>query len=451
MKPGLLSQLLLFLLSSSVSFFSASLWAADDKPVTEAVEAVNVTLKRLGDITVPVERDAPAALISLNDSPLSAQLSAKVLAIKADVGDQVKQGAVLAVLECRDFNASLRQASAAVVTAKARIEATRARTTSTGTRLQSTGARINSAQARINSAQARAAAARARVPAAESQFKLAQIQLQRNQRLRADKLIPTDTLDQAQATFSTAQGSLSAAQADLGAAQAETNANSADLEGANADLAAAKADLAAAQADLLTVETELESALAQEEAAQIIVERCQITAPFAGQITGRTLQEGQIAAPGNPAFQMLQTGALELTASLSADAVKDLEQGESLRFVADGVEIPVERRAVIAQIVGNTRTQEVRFSFKGKHSLPIGKTGRVVWQGKLPAIPASWILRREGGLGLMLAVDGKARFMPLENAQEGQPVLMELSADTQLIDDNRLRVRDGQTIQRSDQ
>ncbi|MEZ5537030.1 MAG: biotin/lipoyl-binding protein [Thiolinea sp.] len=496
---------------------STTILAAEE---AQAVDALVVSVKRIGDVAVPVERDAEAKMVTSNDTPVSSELAAKVVAIEAEVGDRVEQGDVLARLDCRDFDVQLRQAEAGVATVKARIAATsarvdaaesrvsaaasrvnaansrvnaagsgvssaQARVNAATARVQATRTTINSAKSRVSTAQAQANAARARIPAAQAQFKLAQAELQRTQQLRQDKLIPANVFEQARAGFDSAQSSLNAAQADfaaaqaavvtanqdISAAQANVQAGQADIESAKAEVASgkanvgsakadvgtasaeletSKAELEGAKADLLVVRTELESALAQQEAAEIVSGRCVISAPFAGQVTQRPLQLGQISAPGSPAFQLLQHQGLEVVAQLSPDEIRDQEQGEKVRFVAGTDELDVERRAVVAQVNSDTGTQEVRYRVSSEHDLPVGKTGRLRWQGKLPAIPADWLLRREGGLGLMLAVDGEAEFYPLEGAREGQPALIDLPADTLLIDANRLRVRNGQKIQLSE-
>lgn len=502
------------LLVLAVLGFTAAHGAEDTQT---ADDALSVSVISLSKVAIPVERDVEAKLISPNDTPVSPELAAKVLGITADVGDQVQTGDTLARLDCRDYDAKLRQASAGVATVKARIEASAARAgaaesrvsaaqskvnaaasrvnaavsrvnaanagiqTATA-RMQSTGTGINTAKSRVNTAKAQANAARARIPSAQAQFKLAQAELNRNRQLRNNKLIPITVLDQAQATFGSAQSSLSAAQADYAAAQAavstaneainaakanlqagkadvassranvetvkaELGSSKADLGSAKADFATAQADAEGAKADLLTVKTELESALAQQEAAEVVTGRCLVKAPFAGQITQRQFQLGQISSPGMVAFQLLQHQGLEVAAQLSPDEIRDQEQGEKIRFVSDGVELDIERRAVVAQVASASGTQEVRYRVSNEHDLPVGKTGRIRWQGKLPAIPPDWLLRREDGLGLMLAVDGKAEFYPLKNAREGQAALIDLPADTLLIDANRLRVRNGQKIQ----
>lgn len=389
-------------------------------------------------------------------------------------------------------------AASRVHAAVSRVKAAEAGIQAATARMQSTGTGINTAKSRVNTAKAQANAARARIPSAQAQFKLAQSELNRNRQLRNKKLIPVNVLDQAQATFNSAQSNLSAAQADYAAAQAavstaneEINAAAANLQAGKADVASsranvetvkaelgsskadlgtakanmgttkadmetakaevetARADLEGAKADLLIVETELENALAQQEAAEVVTGRCLVKAPFDGQITQRQFQLGQISSPGMAAFQLLQHQGLEVIAQLSPDEVRDQEQGEKVRFVSDDVELEVERRAVVAQVASDSGTQEVRYRVNSAHDLPVGKTGRVRWQGKLPAIPPDWLLRREGGLGLMLAVDGKAEFYPLKNAREGQATLIDLPDNTLLIDANRLRARNGQKIQQA--
>lgn len=508
--------------TTALMFFT--LWActitpagAEDAP---AADVLPVSVKNIGSVAIPVERDAEAKLISPNDTPVSSELAAKVVEISANVGAQVKEGDVLARLDCRDFDVQLRQAKAGVSTVKARIDAAAARVGAAESRvgaaqsrvdaaasrvnaavsrvqaaeagvkaatarMQSTGTGINTAKSRVNTAKAQATAARARIPSAQAQFKLAQAELNRNRQLRNNKLVPANLLDQAQATFDSAQSNLSAAQADFAAAQAavataneeinaaganlqagkadvesskanvgtvraELGSSKADLGSAKADFSTAQADLEGSKADLLTVQTELENALAQQEAAEVVAGRCQITAPFAGQITQRQVQLGQLSSPGTPAFQLLQNQGLEVMAELSPDEIRDQEQGEKVRFVTENTELEVERRAVVGQVNAASGTQEVRYRIQSEHDLPVGRTGRLRWQGKLPAISPEWLLRREGGLGLMLAVDGKAEFYPLENAREGQPALIDLPADTLLIDANRLRVRNGQNIRLSE-
>ena len=71
--------------------------------LTPADEAVSVRTALLSQLAVYPESAAPALALSLNDSPIAAQIEALVLEVPVRVGDSVKAGAVLAQLACRDF------------------------------------------------------------------------------------------------------------------------------------------------------------------------------------------------------------------------------------------------------------------------------------------------------------------------------------------------------------
>jgi len=104
-----ITWLLLFLLG----VVSPSLQADEDRPVTTA---------RLGDLVVAAERDAPAEVVSLNRATLSAELNARIVAIRAEVGERVKVGDILVELDCRDYTARAEQAAAALTALEAQID-----------------------------------------------------------------------------------------------------------------------------------------------------------------------------------------------------------------------------------------------------------------------------------------------------------------------------------------
>lgn len=384
---------------------------AQQKPqgdTSDVSTLMRVTVIRLGEVAKPMMQSVPARVVSLNDVSLSTEITATVTAIKANVGDQVAKGDVLATLDCRDYAATLKQAKAGL----------------SGTRAQ-----IGATNARADAAQARMVSAKTRIASSKAQADLAQVQLKRASDLVKRQLVSRDAFDQAQSSFNAANSSYQAAQTDLNAA---------------------RADWEAAKADVIAIEASIPSGEAQVDSARLATARCTLTAPFAGQITQRSLQQGQLATPGTPAFQLLQTDDLEISAQLTVAEVRDQVLGAKTHFMANGQSVALERRAVIGQVTGSSRTQEVRFNpvqaGQNTPALLVGATGRVTWQGKLPALSADWLVQRGGVLGVMLAVDGKAKFHAFPEAKEGLPMLTDLPADTRLIDANRLRVRDGQAI-----
>ncbi len=86
-----------------------------------AEEARPVTTAPLGGLAVSAARDAPAEVVSLNRAVLSAELNARVVSVRAEVGDRVAVGDVLVELDCRDHRARAEQAEAALAAHEAQI------------------------------------------------------------------------------------------------------------------------------------------------------------------------------------------------------------------------------------------------------------------------------------------------------------------------------------------
>ena len=72
--------------------------------LTVANEPVRVRTAPLSQLAIYPESAAPAVVVSLNNSPIAAQVEALVLDVPVRVGDAVKAGAVLVQLSCRDFD-----------------------------------------------------------------------------------------------------------------------------------------------------------------------------------------------------------------------------------------------------------------------------------------------------------------------------------------------------------
>lgn len=81
----------------------------------------SVTAKPFAEVAVYPERDAPAAARSLNEARLSAEISARVVAIPVEVGQVVPKGAPVVRLDTRDFELAAERAAAALKSARARL------------------------------------------------------------------------------------------------------------------------------------------------------------------------------------------------------------------------------------------------------------------------------------------------------------------------------------------
>ena len=96
---------------------------SEDKAATPASTLADagprVVVEALSDVAARAGGSAAADVVPLNDSTLSAELSAKVLEVHADAGTSVKRGERLIELDPADFRLALSQADAQIGAAKA--------------------------------------------------------------------------------------------------------------------------------------------------------------------------------------------------------------------------------------------------------------------------------------------------------------------------------------------
>jgi RND family efflux transporter MFP subunit len=103
----------LILTITVVGLFSGSVYAEKN---------ISVNTATIADVAIYPERTAPATIISLNESTISARISAQVDDLPVRVGDIVEQGSVLAKLDCSDYALATQESKARIEALKARIE-----------------------------------------------------------------------------------------------------------------------------------------------------------------------------------------------------------------------------------------------------------------------------------------------------------------------------------------
>lgn len=329
-----------------LTFLASSSTFAKDEPLT-------VSITPLSKLLINAKSSAPANIISLNNSTISAEITGRALKIQAETGDYVKKGQKLVALDCRSYSLAKKQAQAGLKVAKTQLNFS------------------------------------------DKQFK-------RNQNLIKKGIIPREIFEKAEASKLTAL----------------------------ADIQLKKANI---------------------ETAKLAISRCQISAPFSGQIIKRLVQEGQLVSTGTPLFQLMQSNKLEIRTNLSPADVAKLDDTPVLKFVAGKLQLNAEVRSVIQNIDEATRTQEVRLSLPPDTQVAVGLSGRIEWSSKAKLLPAEYLIRRNSILGVIVAEDivegiGRARFLQIVGAKEGQAVEVDLPENTAVITQNQFRLKTGQSI-----
>ncbi len=125
--------------------------------------------------------------------------------------------------------------------------------------------------------------------------------------------------------------------------------------------ALARIDAAASQADTLKVQIDL----------------AQIIAPFAGVITARMADEGTIAAPGQPIFELVETGFLEVTIGVSSAVLPTLVVGQTYSLQTDAGTVDGRLARITGVVDARQRTVPAIFEVENPDLVPVGSVVRL--------------------------------------------------------------------------
>lgn len=273
-----------------------------------APAAVEVAAARRADVVTRVL--ASGSVVSIRDAKIGSKLSGRVAAVLVEEGAHVGAGAPLLRLDTRDLEAQRAQAQANVAAAQAQLAKVLA------------GPRPQERQQSTDAvAQARAALASARAT-----LRLAQANLERERSLEAQGAVSRQDLDSAETQAQVAASQVAQAQAAYDSAV--QNASLVHTGSREEDIQAARAQLAQAEAGLAVVEAQVRDST--------------IDAPFAGTITRRNVEPGEIVSPAtasssSPLFVLSQVDDVYVLLAVAAQHRAELGLGQEAAVTVDGL------------------------------------------------------------------------------------------------------------------
>jgi HlyD family secretion protein len=273
-----------------------------------APAVVEVAAARRADVVTPVL--ASGSVVSIRDAKIGSRLSGRVAAVLVEEGARVGAGTPLLRLDTRDLEAQRAQAQANVAAARAQLEKVLA------------GPRPQERQQSTDAvAQARAALASARAT-----LQLAQANLERGRSLEAQGAVSRQDLDSAETQARVAASQVVQAQAAYDSAV--QNASLVHTGSREEDIQAARAQLAQAEAGLAVVEVQVHDST--------------IYAPFAGTVTQRNVEPGEIVSPAtvsssSPLFVLSQVDDVYALLAVPAQHRAELGPGQEAVITVDGL------------------------------------------------------------------------------------------------------------------
>jgi membrane fusion protein (multidrug efflux system) len=230
---------------------------------------------------------------------IAPRIAAFVSRVLVDDNQHVKAGDTLVILDDRDIKVRLEQAEADLRAAEA----------AAGTR-----GSAGEAKAQFQATRSQAASMEAGVIAAEADYKKAAADLERYRSLAAQRIVPAQQLDAAQAAFEAAAAKLESARRQASAAGSQVSASGAAVRSATARLAAAQAAVDNARLDL---------------------SYARITAPTAGVIAKRNAETGALVQPGQSLMSIVPDRDVWVTANLKETQLTNVRVGDSVEFTVD--------------------------------------------------------------------------------------------------------------------
>jgi len=290
---------------------------AGKKPVVQVVKPAR------GSISLPVQ--VPATVEAVEHAQLYSRQAGYVSAIRADIGDTVNATDVLAVLDVPELAAELAEAKA-VHSAKAQM--------------------LIASDATIAQARSAMETARQQFVRYQTDLALQEITLKRQEDLFKEKATTAQQLDEMRSKAKVAQ-------ADAGVASAK--------------VAGAEADVKAAEAGKNVAAAQVAVAAAQVEKVNTLIGYTRIVAPFAGTITQRSIDRGDLVqaasgARGLPLFTIQRADEVRVCCDLPEASVMHIRKDDP---------------AIIKPLGQDDRSFESKVSRLSKSLNPATRTMRV--------------------------------------------------------------------------
>lgn len=313
-----------------------------------------------------VRKAYTGALVAARRSELGFERPGEVIELLVDEGETVEAGQPLARLDRRRLEASKAAARAELAEARAVLAELEA------------GPRVEVI-----------ATAAAEVRSLAAQRDSAQKNLERRRELVKTAAISQEEFDEFLYATRAAQAQVDAAQKQLDELEAGTRVERVDAQRARVD---------ALEARLEDVEHELQDTI--------------LTAPYAGSIVRRWVDEGAIVSAGARVFGLIEAGRLEAWVGVPAESAGRLAVGDPVSVNVNGAQHAARVKSLRPELDPTTRTQNVVLSIEssGSKNLVAGQVARILLDETVDQdgfwVPAAALTPHRRGLWAVYVAEG---------------------------------------------
>jgi len=265
--------------------------------------------------------------------------------------------------------------------------------------------------------------------------------------------------------FPEADNGVAAARANLDLAQStfqrmEELASKKSISNQEFDEAASRLKSAQAAYEMArSRRSQLDSKVAAVEqeirAATILRDYTRIAAPLAGVVTAKSVETGNLAAPGAPLLTIEREGAYRLEASVDESRLPFVKQGQTVEVALDALERRLTARVseIVPAVDAASRAYTVKIDLPDLSNLRSGMFGRAWFPmggRKVVTVPAEAVVDRGQLASVFVVEDGFARnrLVTIGNRQPNAvEVLSGLSEGENVISPIAAGVADGARVE----
>ena len=252
-------------------------------------------------------------------------------------------------------------------------------------------------------------------------------------------------LEEVRSAVPEADSAIAGAKSNLDLAQSTFNRmqdlfNKKSISNQEFDEAAAKLKSAQSAYDMARArraQLDAQAARVQQDvnATEVTRTYAEITAPFAGLITAKSVEPGTLAVPGTPLLTLEREGSYRLEASVEESRLATIRVGQSVSVTLDGLDRTINTRVseIVPGVDAASRSATVKLDLPAVAALRTGMFGRAIFQQgsrSTLVIPASAITDRGQLQSVFVADSGIARARLITTGQRNQDQVEVLSGIT---------------------
>ena len=213
---------------------------------------------------------------------------------------------------------------------------------------------------------------------------------------------------------------------------AKKSISSQEFDEASARLKAAQANYEMARSKRVQLDSKMAQAEQGVRAANIMRDYARLAAPFDGIVTARSVEPGNLAAPGAPLLTIEQDGAYRLEAQVDESRIPTMQVGQTVEVELEALGRRMHSRVseIVPAVDAASRAYLVKIDLPAAPQLRSGMFGRAVFPlgaRTVVAIPASALVERGQLQSVFVAEDGAARTRLIKTGERSKGVVEVLS------------------------